>query len=236
MIDNLETRPSEGLAYWIGVAQSDGCLTQYIVNRGRYKSREESRIEMSIGVCSKSLPMLNKFRDLSGTLFNRQCQIWKTKRKDEWKFHMGAKSLLTLFRKLDIDLTSNTFIPPFWVTQKSKYFGAYLAGLIDGDGDVCVKRPKYPQCAISISSGSFQDILAQKITQILSCSVYQTKQHKRCFSKKLGRFIEGTGYKLVFYASRKNNEFISSFVIPHLQLLHKKKTIDNFINTRYLVS
>ena len=32
---------SEELAYWMGVAQSDGCLTKYLVKRDKYMVKKE---------------------------------------------------------------------------------------------------------------------------------------------------------------------------------------------------
>ena len=232
MEKELKVVPSEELSYWIGVAQSDGCLTSYLVKRDKFIEKKEIRVELSLDVCYKSLPMLKKFRDLSKTIFGRDSQIWKTAR-EYWKFHIAVKSLLPLFKGLDIVLSSKFFIPPYWVVQEPKYFGAYLAGLIDGDGDIAVKRPKYPQCAVTISSGAFQDILAESITKILGCGVHQAKYHKISLIKSSDHTIEGTWYRLAFYVSSKTTRFILDFVLPYIQLTYKKKIICDFIVKRY---
>lgn len=234
-MSNFAVEPSEELAYWTGVAQSDGCLTSYVVKNNRYKTGKETRIEISLDVCSKSLPMLEKFKNLSNIIFHRNCNVWKTSRRS-LRFHMGVKSLLLLFKKLDIDLTSSLFIPPIWTLKEPKCFGAYLAGIIDGDGSITIKRPKYPQCSITIYSGFWQDVLSTSITKILGCSAYQSKVHRISFSKNLNRSIEGTTYKLTFYASTKTSKFMLKFVIPHLQVNYKKKNLNEFIVKRYAIS
>ncbi len=66
----LKVEPSEDLAYWIGVVQSDGCFYKYI-ERGRRKHR----YLISLDVSKKSVPMLIKFVKLSEDLFKRKVSI-----------------------------------------------------------------------------------------------------------------------------------------------------------------
>lgn len=228
--EKIETSPE--LAYWIGVAQSDGCLTKYRLNDNRYSNGKEERIELSLGVSSKSFLMMRKFRNISKTIFERNNRICKSTKRDEWKFKMGVKSLLQTFKSLDINLSSNFFIPPKWTLREPEFFGSYLAGLIDGDGNVVVKRPQYPQCAVTISSGSWQNFLVEAIKKIVGCSVNQSRSYRICFSKTLGRSIAGTSYRLQFLVSFKNAKFLSDFVVPYLQLIYKRDVLQDFINER----
>ncbi len=233
MEKEIKVEPSEDLAYWVGAVQSDGCLTKYTVKRDKYRDKREIRIELSFHISSKSLPMLEKFKDVSEKIFDRHAQIWKVSGREEYRFHITVKRLLPLFKLLDITLSSPFFTPPKWAFQEFRFFGAYLAGLIDGDGDIAVKRPKYPQCAITISSGSFQDILSKSITKILGCFVHQAKDFRISIMKDTGQIIRGTRHRLAFYVSSKTSRFILDFVTPHLQLEYKKKKLEEFIFRRY---
>lgn len=222
-MENLNIKPSVELAYWTGVVQSDGCLTRYV-------KTDKVPSEITLGVCRKSLPMLKKFREISFDVFNRHSNLWKTKGRNEWRFHIGVKKLLTNFERLDIIF--GKFIPPKWCINRTEFFGSYLAGLIDGDGDVRVKRPEYPQCVIRLTSGMRQNLLSFHINQILKCSVYESKHHHRKFFKSMGRVIEGNSNTLEFYVSNKNLQFISNFVIPKMNLKYKKRMLENFIRKK----
>jgi len=230
MVQELKVEPSEDLAYWVGVAQSDGCLTKYTIKRSD-SGKKGTVVQVRLHVSSKSLCMAQKFKELSEKIFLRTVKIHKRpKPLDAWDFKMGAKRLLPLFRKLDI-LISPMFIPPIWVIQEPKYFGSYLAGLIDGDGCVIVKRPKYPQCAVALYSGSIQDVLKKSIIKTLGCSVFQRYQTR--VSELGGKTIRGSWYTLDFYISSKTAEFAFDRIIPHLQLKHKKKKLEDFILRRH---
>lgn len=222
----FQLNESKDLAYWTGVVQSDGYFWEY-------NYREKNFIELRFSISKRSLPMLKKFKEISKKCLNRNSRIYESSRPNERLFHIGIKSLLPEFKKLNIILSSNEFIAPKWAINKQQYFGAYLAGLIDGDGSIVVKRPDYPQCAITIYSGLWQNQLEKTIRKILNCSTYQVKTHKKFYSKSLKRHIEGTSYSLVFYVSSKTVRFISQFVLPYIQLNHKRKILQNFINSRY---
>lgn len=227
-MEKLNVKLSEDLAYWIGVAQSDGAITRYIAGK-------EKREEITFGVCEKSLPMLEKFKDLSLSLFNRRSGIWKTKGKNEWRLHIGVKRLNNIFKELDITV-SPLFIPPKWAIKNSKYFGAYLAGLVDGDGDIRIKRLKgSPQCIIRISTGVRQDTLENLIERNLKFGVCQNERFRsRRFVKSFGRFIkESKWIEIEFCITSKNYKFISDFIIPHINLIYKKQKIINYINMRW---
>lgn len=224
MEQELKIEPSEELAYWVGVAQSDGCLYKYL-DRGK-----TVQFRIVFGVHLKSLPMLERFRDISKILLNRDGKIIKTK-KVEWVYHIGVKSLLPYFDKLDIKF--GKFIPPAWTLEKSEFFGAYLAGIIDGDGTIGIKRPKYPQCLISITSGSVQVDLERAIKDIMKCSVFQMEHYQKRFIKTLGRIVEGKWWHLEFCVSSKTAEFVLEHILPHLQLEYKRKKLETFILERY---
>lgn len=225
MTEIKELGPSEELAYWIGAAQSDGCLSRSLT-----KGRAQYKLEF--GVCSKSLPMLERFRDVS-RIFKTKARIWKDERRpDVWRYCIGVKELIPLFRELGIIL-SPVFIPPFWSMGKEQFFGAYLAGVIDGDGDVRIKRKQYPQCLIRISTGIWQDILQKQIETTLKVQVRQSKRHINKFSKSFGKIIQGSWIEVEFGVTRKSHQFILDYVVPHIQLAYKKEKLSTFISKKY---
>jgi hypothetical protein len=189
-------KPSKLLSYWIGVVQTDGSLENY-------KSKEDKiSTNIHFGICKNSLPMLQKFHFISKNLLKRDSKIFSSKsRPGVWEYHIGIRRLLNDFKNLDI-MFGDPPIPPFWVTENPEFLGAYLAGIIDGDGDIRIKRKTYPQCAIRISSGKPQEILSNIIKQNLGCSVS--------------------------LFSSKNMDFINKFVIPEIALSWKREKLIKF--------
>lgn len=223
-MENLEIKPSEELAYWVGVVQSDGCLTRYV-------KTDKIPSEITLGVCEKSLPMLKKFQEISFNIFKRHSKIWKTKGLDEWRFHIGVKRLLLIFQRLNINF--DLFIPPNWCLNEPKFFGAYLSGLIDGDGDIRIKRPKSPQCVIRITSGDWQNFLEENIQRFLNCGVSQTEINRKRFDNSFNRFVESNYKELEFCVTPKNFGFILNFLVPYIQLDYKKEKILSYIKMRW---
>ena len=102
-----------------------------------------------------------------------------------------------------------------------------MAGLIDGDGDVRIKRQKYPQCVIRITSGFSQDFLAKCIKKNLNCSISISFRKKE--SEYKGKIMKGSWYALEFYMSSKNEKFIKQFILPYINLPYKADKIRNYI-------
>lgn len=184
-------RPSKKLAYWVGVAQSDGYLKKY-----QNKISGNVTCSLSFDVSESSLPMLKKVQELSSELFNRKASIFKRRTRRMWTYHIGVNNLLSVFERLDIHLDRRPE-PPAWCMEDPRFFGAYLAGLIDGDGDIRVKRKRYPQCVIRITSGREQLELANAIGKTLHCSVAITFRRRERILK--GRKIRGTWYEAECY-------------------------------------
>jgi hypothetical protein len=217
----MKIQTSEELAYWIGVVQSDGSFKKYLKkDRGRF------RYEISLGVSHQSLPMLKKFQKLSKKIFNRNAKIFKLRNKNRWDFAIGIQSLLDTFKNLDIKF-SDPPVPTKWVTENLLLFGAYLAGIIDGDGSIRIKRKKYPQCMVKITSGKSQNELANSIRNFLNCAVSITPY--RGDRMLNGKIITGKWYELEFLVSSKNYKFVSSYILPNLTIVHKKEILEECI-------
>jgi len=218
-------KKSKELAYWIGVAQSDGCFRNY------FEKREDKLIErykLQLGVREKSLPMLEKFRKISQKLFGTTGNI-STNRKEAIVFEIKVKRFLRFFKELDIDF-SDPPTPPSWCKHNSKFFCAYLAGVIDGDGDVRISRIKYPMCAVRITSSEEQKELRKSIIKNLSCGC----SHRNLSRNSIidGRKVYGKYSVIEFYISPKNFRIIKEFLIEELSLEYKRNKIIKYIQTR----
>ena len=206
---------NKDLAYWVGVAQTDGYLKVYTE-----RETSKTRFIFRLTVGRKSLPMLYKFQNLSDTLLNRKAKIcyYKSNDYEHYEFHIGIGKILEVFRKLEISF-SKPPTPPAWSLGEPQFFGAYLAGVIDGDGNVKYRRPQYLQCVIRISSKKPPLELEEAIENLLQCSV--------CIIK------DRNAYSLEFCISHKNYDFIKNYVLPQLSLAYKKDKILYFLQMKW---
>lgn len=108
------------LAYWVGVAQTDGYFKKQFV-----KSRNSDRYLIRLNVGYPSLEMLNKFKALSQTLFLIKGTTWYDQKRNDITFQFGVKNLMGLFSFLDLDF-SDPPKPPSWILKEKELFGAYL--------------------------------------------------------------------------------------------------------------
>jgi len=211
-------------AYWVGLVQSDGSFRKKVYGK---------KISYLICFAAKDRILVESFQKISADFLNRHAKIFNRSNQDIWFCEIGVARLLDLFKSLDIKFTDPP-APPKWIKQNLELFGAYLAGVIDGDGNVRIKRPKYPQCAIRISSGTPQIELRNSIIELLGCSAWITKKQKRALFKKENRIIEGTSYDLEFLVSSKTIKFIKSFVLPYVQLDRKSEKLESFILSKII--
>lgn len=208
-------RVNQNLAYWIGVLQTDGSLS---------KSNDIQAIEF--GVEDKSLPMLEKFSRITKENFWRDCKISRNKLGYNI-YKVSVKRLLKNFDLLGIKF-GDPPKPTSWISDNTYFFGPYLAGVIDGDGDVRIKRQRYPQCVVRITSGSEPRDLMSSIENVLSCKVSSTERSGVRYLN--GRRIEGKWWETEFYVSKKNRDFLLTNVLPHLAIKHKSDKIRDFID------
>lgn len=210
------------IAYFTGVMQSDGSFSIYNVRKNKkiYK-----RKALCVQVGKLSLPMLNNFCKILDKYFNRRISIIKTSR-GLYDVHTSINKLSSLFEELEI--LPKKLIAPLWIRNHINLFGPYLAGIIDGDGDVRVKRPKYPQYAIRITSEENPCLLKELVVKFLKCGVHFHKcQKSGVFAD--GRLVIGNCYELEFYISKKNALNIKKYILPYITIEHKKKLIKKAI-------
>ena len=216
---------SKELAYWTGVAQSDGYFKQYKEKR---KGKFIDRCNIVLGVKEKSFPMLYRFQKISRFIFKTNGNFHINK-KDVAIFSIRVKNFIEKFKELNINF-SDPPKPPKWCVDNQKFFGAYLAGVIDGDGDIRISRKEYPYCAIRITSGKEQKELRDSIINSLKCGCNHIKESKKC--KIDGREFIGTSHRIEFYVSSKNYELVEKYILPEITIPHKKRIIDRFIKLK----
>ena len=220
----LNKMECEDLAYWVGVAQTDGYHKKYLPKN---QNNVTHSMVLHVGFCS--IPMLIKFREISRSLFQIKGSTYSVNGNNSLVFKFGITRLLNLFNELDI-IFSDTPQPPLWVMKNSTFFGAYLAGIIDGDGDVRIKRPRYPQCAIRINSGSPANHLLSAIKSKLGIGASLSTNHRDTVYQ--GRRIIGRSHRLEFYVSSKNIDFFERYVLDHLAMGYKRKKIRDYVQVR----
>ena len=209
-------------AYWIGLVQADGSL-----RKRSYKNKIIFILEFQ----NKDKILVEAFQKICKEFLQRHPSIFHRRPINQWICDVGVTRLLSLFDSLDISFDDPPS-PPKWAENDPNLFGAYLAGVIDGDGNIRIKRPKYPQCAIRITSGKKQTGLSESITKIMNCSVNIIRRHRKMFFKKENRIIEGTWYDMEFLVSSKTIEFVKSFILPHIKLNRKSKKLKSFIASK----
>jgi hypothetical protein len=105
--------------------------------------------------------------------------------------------------------------------MNEEIFFAYLAGMIDGDGNVCIKRPSYPQCRITITSEFMLPELKSHIERFLGCKVNYYKYKNR------------NAYNIDFYISPKNFAKARERLYPNMTINHKKEALLRFLESNF---
>lgn len=214
-MEEIELEPSEELAYWIGAIQADGSLKLYKDKRLPYW--KGTRISMHTSF--KSREMIEKIKILSKSLFRRRGIIWTDKKDGSLFFHISVGKLLKTFKELDIQF-GDPPKPPKWCSADVKIFGAYLAGVIDGDGSI---RKTGGKVRIKITSGSEQTELKKTIKELLDCwvGIYSYK-------RDIGSYCE-----LEFDVRVKTLKFFRDCLIPKLVIERKRQRLSQFIDEKY---
>lgn len=217
-------------SYWIGIVQTDGHFAKYSDG-----NKERYRVTMYVG--PKSLEMLNMFKSISKDVLDRRTGIWKVKNRESYYARISIKKYWKLFQGMNI-IFGDPPVPPEWIKLREPYFGAYLAGVIDGDGSVLIRRPKYPQLVIRICSGGYPEDLASLIKEVFKCGVNVTKHEADRIIE--GRVIHGKWYILEFVVSSKCIASFEESVLPYLSISHKREKAEQFIrlykNSHFITS
>lgn len=211
---------NEDIAYFIGVLHTDASIFDYTF-RGTIRSR------YSLEIGEKSIPMLNRIRQIFNKRFNRSSKMRIRSHLGEnptFLIELNIKNLKEEFHKFKIDKNKI----PIWIQNDKVYFCAYLAGVIDGDGDIRIKRPKYPQCQIRITAGERLSKLMELIQRHLNCSCGLETAIVSTYSLPRAKSKFGIGYRHYFYVSPKNIDTIKRLVYPLIQIKHKREKLRIF--------
>jgi len=218
---------NENISYLIGVLHTDGCIYKFY-------DKKENRIRhrFSIYVEEKSVPMVEKVQNVLSKEFQRNVKIL-SRGKNEYGnncFYLqtGINKLLPTFSLLGI--SKNTL--PLEIHQDKKLFCAYLSGVIDGDGNICIKRPQYPQCRIRIATGKKIKYLKTLIEEHLNCKCFVNKVIVDSVIGVPPRKVHGECFYYDFYLSSKNYNEFKNLVYPFIQIKHKKKVIERFFKIK----
>ncbi len=210
-------------AYWLGVLHSDGKRVCYSV---RKNDKQYLRWELALEVGQKSFPMLERFVQVLESKFGRRLKIHRLS-NGKYKVGTSVKKLIETFEELDINFHGISI--PTWIMEDAEFFGSYLAGRTDGDGDVRIKggkRRATPQCVLRISDGKPQIELKSAIEKHLKCKALISKRFRRSVYKE--RTIKGTWYTLEFLVSRNNIDFIKRYFLLYLTIPHKRLKLEKY--------
>ena len=194
------------IAYFIGVLHSDAHIYKF---NNKKEGSVRNRLLLQIG--PKSLPMANKFKQILYTKFGRDVNIRKLPNKEAYKIQASINLIYPLLKNWQ------KYNLPLEIKEDSLLFGAYLAGLIDGDGYVKYKKYKGQifACQIKIAAKEPLEEIASLIELHLNCKVhYEKDKNKR-----------GTGYNTCFLISSKNYRYLLENLEPHLTIPYKKERI-----------
>ena len=215
---------SKNLAYWLGVCQTDGFLKKQYV-----KSKNQTRYYICLTIGHSSIEMLEKFMQISKQEFNREGSIYYDQKRASIQYKFRCNRLLEEFEEKELNFKDPPE-PPKWILNNSELFGAYLAGIIDGDGNIEITRPKYPQCKVRIYSSKQQIALSKAIEDKLKCKTNCLFFQRE--SKIENRNIFGSWWTLYFNISPKNFKFVSNYILNEIAIKRKGNKIKEFLKRR----
>jgi len=215
--DLLKNLMNKDFCYFIGVIQGDGTCRKYI-------DRTKNKKRLCLFLAGKDIEMVSRSANIFNSTFRKNVGIFRRSRDNLFGFSTTVNSLAYFFNKLKIDF-SDPPKAPNWIKNNEDLFGSYLAGLIDSDGSVCIKRKKYPQCKVNIISGHPQHDLKKSIEKNLKCKA--SIEESGGIMKSTGKWYPG--FDLVFLVSSKNREFVRKNVLPFITIPRKRETIEKYL-------
>jgi len=199
----------EDIAYLIGVLQSDGCIYEFYD-----KKRNRKQIRLNLTICEKSLPMAEKFRNVLMNKLSIHTNIRKKTCDNAFMLQTSINRTAHILREWKKEELNNE------INSKIELFGAYLAGLIDGDGHIQIKHNtdrRIPQMRIEIAEDRPMKVLQHLLYKFFNCKTHFTK----C---RTSNCIE-----TCFYVSKKNIKLLELYVYPYIMILHKKERFQKFL-------
>ena len=161
--------------------------------------------------------MAEKFRQVLAERLGINTTIRKKPCDNAFMLQTSINKTAELFREWKKEELNNE------ISQRIELFGAYLAGLIDGDGHIQIKHNKdrvIPQCRIEIAEDRPMKELQHLLFYFFNCKAHFIK----C---RTSNCVE-TG----FYVSKKNIAFLEKYVYPHIVIVHKKEVFAKFLEIK----
>ncbi len=209
-LKNKNIKIDKDVAYFIGVLHSDGCIYHFHDK----KKPNLVRIRLLLGVGYKSLPMTRAFKKILSQKFGRKVNIRRAPNRNLFVIQTSINNLYSAFIQWE-----NGKLPEE-IRLSSRLFGAYLAGLIDGDGSLTLKNNKdrrLKQLVIRIASQDKLFEVKELIERYTPSKVhFQNYRTRNC-------------YDTSFYVTYKNLLFLEQQVFPNVRILYKKKRFEKYI-------
>ena len=209
-VQNKDIKIDENIAYFIGVLHSDACI---YVFEDKTQNRQVIRLSLQIG--DKSIPMAYKFKQIFFDYFGRTVNLRKIPNKP------GHSIQTSINRIRHIIVPWDNYKIPLEIKKTKSLFGAYLAGLVDGDGYIKSKKNQkdriLPQCVVRIASDRPLGVIKRLIEHHLDCRVhFEYSKNSKCVHT-------------CFYISKNNSAFITKYISPHLTIPHKIEALRSFL-------
>ena len=206
--NKTKVKINEDISYLIGVLHSDGCIYRF-----KSKKRNFDSIRINLHVAHKSLPMIIKFQEIFLKYFNRRVNIRKVPNKNAYVIQTSINRIYYIFKEWEKGQI------PIEINNNPSLFGAYLAGLIDGDGYVKLKNRKdrkLPQLVVWIANNKPLFIIQNLIKKFMYCGAHISPvKDKNC-------------YQTCFYITHKNLKFFKEFVRPYLTIIYKITELEKY--------
>ncbi|MBW2982620.1 hypothetical protein KY343_07080 [Candidatus Woesearchaeota archaeon] len=211
-IYNKDFKIDNNIAYFIGILHSDGCIYNLFD-----KKRDRKIIRLNLTIGKKSISMALKFKKILFDYFNRTVNLRKVPNKNSYVIQTSINRIKHVLKNWNEKI-------PLEIKRDSSLFGAYLAGLIDGDGYIKLKNNTtdriVPQCIIKIASDHPMVDVKNSIISHIGCNVH--------FEYKKGN----KGVDTCFYISKKSIGYIKNYIFPHIVIDYKLNTLEKFFNNK----
>lgn len=212
-IPNYSIKINKDIAYFIGVLHSDGYI--YVFND---KKRNRRQIRLGLEIGTKSITMGLKFKKILLDYFGKSVNLRQRPNKTTLNLQTSINKFWNILKNW------NDGKIPEDIKNDKVLFGAYLAGLIDGDGHIKIKKDikgrVIPQCVVKIASNRPLEDVKNLIEFYMNCKVHFE-------FKNIGK-----GVNTCFYISKKNTEFFKNYIYPNMVMPYKLNRLQNFFKLK----
>jgi hypothetical protein len=203
------TLSDEEVCWWLGVFHTDGYIYR----------KQGSVKEIRLWVGKPSMEMLDRWKGVLDRLTDKQHKVYSVKIYDKryntirynYSVREGSKKKINLL--IDFFGRKGNAVFSYPKTLSEKCFGAYLAGVIDGDGHIQIRKRTYDK--------SFE--------RLIKISGTKDSELLRLVQSYLERFRMPKGYLVKYdnhsdlwiYVSKKFNRWLFEFTYPYISIKRK---------------